>query len=160
MTPRTTTHPLGAGAAFSFRAERKAGEMLREAKAAGTVESKGGDRGNRYSSKVDSDDFAKPATLSEIGITKDESSRYQKLANMPDEHFETAIETAKQAAGVKNQVEGNDLISKPATLSEIGITAAIRCPLQRKLTALGASSGARQQRGRVLPAGIPQDFAI
>ena len=40
-----------------------------------------------------------PMSLAEIGISYDESSRYQKLANMPEEHFETAIETAKQAAG-------------------------------------------------------------
>ena len=73
--------------------------MLRDAKAAGTVETKGGDRGNQHYAKIPSDDFAKPATLSEIGITANESSRYQKLANMPEEHFETAIETAKQAAG-------------------------------------------------------------
>ncbi len=98
------------------------GEMLREAKAAGMVQN--ACRPEKQS--TDTTVNPKPATLSEIGITKYESSRYQKLANMPDEHFETAIETAKQAAGVKNQVEGNDLISKPATLSEIGITAAIR----------------------------------
>jgi len=29
--------------------------------------------------------------LSDMGITKDQSSRYQQLAAMPDDHFETAV---------------------------------------------------------------------
>lgn len=39
------------------------------------------------------------ATLSDVGLTRDESSRYQKLAAMPAEHFEAAIANAKAAAG-------------------------------------------------------------
>lgn len=38
-------------------------------------------------------------TLSDMGLTKDESSRYQRLAAMPVEHFETAVATAKATAG-------------------------------------------------------------
>lgn len=34
-----------------------------------------------------------------MGLTKDESSRYQQLAAMPDAHFETAVATAKTTAG-------------------------------------------------------------
>ncbi len=34
-----------------------------------------------------------------MGLTKDESSRYQQLAAMPAEHFETAVATAKATAG-------------------------------------------------------------
>lgn len=30
-----------------------------------------------------------------MGLTKDESSRYQQLAAMPAEHFKTAVATAK-----------------------------------------------------------------
>jgi hypothetical protein len=40
-----------------------------------------------------------PPTLSDMGLTKDESSRYQQLAAMPAEHFETAVATAKATAG-------------------------------------------------------------
>lgn len=34
-----------------------------------------------------------------MGLTYDESSRYQQLAAMPAEHFETAVATAKATAG-------------------------------------------------------------
>jgi ADP-dependent phosphofructokinase/glucokinase len=34
-----------------------------------------------------------------MGLTKDESSRYQQLAAMPADHFETAVATAKATAG-------------------------------------------------------------
>jgi hypothetical protein len=40
-----------------------------------------------------------PPTLSDVGITKDQSSRWQSLASMTDEHFETAVATAKDTAG-------------------------------------------------------------
>jgi hypothetical protein len=45
---------------------------------------------HRGSTRSD-DATASPATLAEMGISKDESSRYQQLAAMPDEHFETAV---------------------------------------------------------------------
>ncbi len=34
-----------------------------------------------------------------MGLTRDESSRYQQLAAMPADHFETAVATAKATAG-------------------------------------------------------------
>lgn len=38
-------------------------------------------------------------TLADMGLSKDESSRYQRLAAMPEAHFETAVATAKATAG-------------------------------------------------------------
>lgn len=70
---------------IKVRAERKCGEMLRE-----TI-SHGGDR--------KSESRSSNPTLIDVGLTKDESSRYQKLAAMPEEHFETAIATAQATAG-------------------------------------------------------------
>jgi hypothetical protein len=40
-----------------------------------------------------------PPTLAEMGLTHNESSRYQQIAAMPAEHFETAVKTAKATAG-------------------------------------------------------------
>lgn len=39
-------------------------------------------------------------TLAEIGITKNDSSRWQKLAAVSDEQFEHAVAAAKEVAGV------------------------------------------------------------
>ena len=38
-------------------------------------------------------------TLASLGITKDQSSRYQSLASMSEAYFETAVATAKDRAG-------------------------------------------------------------
>ncbi|MCM8623266.1 MAG: hypothetical protein NFW16_16400 [Candidatus Accumulibacter sp.] len=38
-------------------------------------------------------------TLSDLGITKNDSSRWQKLAAIDEEKFEAAVATAKEAAG-------------------------------------------------------------
>jgi len=76
---------------IKVRAERKAGEMLREAAATGQRARSGVD--TRYTQE------SKPATLADIGITRDQSSRYQKLAAMPEDQFEAAVQTAKAVAG-------------------------------------------------------------
>lgn len=73
---------------IKVRAERKAGELLRE-----TAE-----RGERHhQGRVVADE--KPTTLGDLGITANQSSRWQSLASMTDEHFETAVATAKETAG-------------------------------------------------------------
>lgn len=74
---------------IKVRAERRAGEMLRD----------GRESGQRASSGGDSKKESPPPTLSDIGITKDQSSRWQSLASMSDDHFETAVATAKDTAG-------------------------------------------------------------
>ncbi|MFA7291861.1 MAG: hypothetical protein WC023_06390 [Rhodocyclaceae bacterium] len=77
------------------RAQRKAGEMLTKAAEQGmraTKESHG--RGGQVAACDQT-----PPTLADIGLTKSQSSRYQQLAAMPDEHFETAVATAKATAG-------------------------------------------------------------
>lgn len=75
---------------IKVRAERRCGELL-----ARTEKRNGG-----HAMKARSDDTTEvPPTLSDMGLTKDESSRYQQLAAMPVEHFETAVATAKATAG-------------------------------------------------------------
>jgi len=48
--------------------------------------------GNQYIGKVTNNDHTK---LSDFGITKNESSAFQKIASLPEETFEKEIETAK-----------------------------------------------------------------
>lgn len=80
---------------IKVRAERKAGELLRDSAARGDRFPAGGPRSRQAESHADT----RPATLEEIGITNTQSSRWQSLASMTDEHFETAVATAKDTAG-------------------------------------------------------------
>ncbi|MDR5801176.1 hypothetical protein [Caballeronia sp. LZ001] len=80
---------------IKVRAERKAGEMLRQSADSGERAANGD---NRHTTKTSNDTTSKP-TLTDLGITRDQSSRWQSLASMSDTHFETAVETAKQSAG-------------------------------------------------------------
>ena len=97
---------------IKVRAERRCGEMLRTAAASGQ-RSTGG-----KPSKATT-----VSTLTDLGLTRDESSRYQKLAAMPEKHFEAAVATAKAAAGEvttarmlreAKKVEGESAGRKPA----------------------------------------------
>lgn len=95
-----------AAAEIKLRAERRAGEMLREgarsgdrAKPADTLSrgpidgttGKGGDREHGPKNGT------VPVTLSEIGISKNESSRWQSIASIPEEKFEQTIREIKGA---------------------------------------------------------------
>lgn len=74
---------------IKVRAERRAGQMLAEMpKNPGEL---------RNSSR--SHDVTATKKLSDIGITKNESSRWQKLAAVSDDQFEHAVAAAKEVAG-------------------------------------------------------------
>lgn len=81
---------------IKVRAERRCGELLRTNIATPAERGEMG-AATRWGGK--SDASTSHQTLADMGLTKDESSRYQKLADMPAEHFETAVETAKATAG-------------------------------------------------------------
>lgn len=70
---------------IKIRAERRAGEMLRDS---------GIKAGNPQLSK--STTIAEK--LPDLGITRDQSSRWQKLAAIPDKKFEQAVAAAKETA--------------------------------------------------------------
>ena len=74
---------------IKVRAERKAGELLSQA----------AESGDRAPQGRVSPVEPKPTTLGDLGITSNQSSRWQSLASMTDEHFETAVATAKETAG-------------------------------------------------------------
>lgn len=76
---------------IKVRAERRCGELtMRMVKAQG-----------RRTDITLSDDATKlkAEMLADAGLTRQEASRYEALAAMPDEHFETAVATAKATAG-------------------------------------------------------------
>lgn len=76
---------------IKVRAERRCGELLSQ------VPKNTGARGIGQSALPASE--STPQTLAQMGLTHNESSRYQSLASMSDEHFETAVATAKATAG-------------------------------------------------------------
>jgi hypothetical protein len=75
-----------------LRAERRAGELLREMEERGERETKGGDR------KSKSHAATLIPRLSDLGINKSQSSRWQKLAAVDDDAFEDVVDRARQGA--------------------------------------------------------------
>ena len=73
-----------------IRAERRAGELLKAAKDAGQRHN---GRGNNRP-KLDSRSSIPTPTLTEIGISADQSSDWQKLAEIPEAEFESALKPA------------------------------------------------------------------
>lgn len=78
---------------IKVRAERKCGEMLAAIPKGGKFLGRDEDGSFRKT------EAAKSETVSNLGISKDQSARWQSLASMTEEHFETAVATAKDTAG-------------------------------------------------------------
>ena len=76
---------------IKVRAERKCGELLAKAEK--------NDGGRPVKNQSNHATGSPAPTLADMGITKDQSSRYQSLASMTEEHFEAAVATAKDTAG-------------------------------------------------------------
>jgi len=76
---------------IKVRAERRAGEIMRDMEKA-----KGGRPEITGSTMLP---VNSTPTLSDMGISKNESSRWQKLAAVSDEKFEEAVAAAKEVAG-------------------------------------------------------------
>ena len=68
--------------ACEIRAERRAGELLKEMAKTGERQISGDSRPGRPSESP---------TLSDLGISKDQSSKWQALAQVPDKDFEAAL---------------------------------------------------------------------
>lgn len=85
------------------RAERKCGELLRETEKAKGAREPDTNRGSTRSTGA----TASPKTLAEMGLTKDQSSKWQKLAAVPEDEFNAAVNIP---GAVPNT---NHLIKKP-----------------------------------------------
>ena len=80
--------------AIRLRAERCAGALLAEMKVRGERETKGGDRKSKSSATT----LINPPKLSDLGITKTQSSHWQQLAAMPKVHFEATVARVRRKA--------------------------------------------------------------
>jgi len=93
---------------YALEAERKMGEMLKETERANAARDK----------KAESLSMTPPPTLKDIGLTKNESSKAQKLASLPKEIFEeikTGSKSFTQAAREFNRSETKRTIPNTPT---------------------------------------------
>ena len=101
---------VNAAAELRIRAERRMGEALRDTEMA---------KGGRPSETPTPGVSVSAPTLEEIGITAKQSSRYQQIAAIPKDTFETAIEAHKaadeplSAAAVVRVAETLDSLPEP-----------------------------------------------
>lgn len=109
---------------FVLRAKRNAGQRLAEAQAAGEVATPGGDR----QSIVAKTDNASPATLAEIGVTRDQSSEWKRLAEeWTDEALTAAAEEMERPslAGIQARSPGMFTSDTPEWYTPKHILAAV-----------------------------------
>ncbi|MGB6089503.1 MAG: DNA N-6-adenine-methyltransferase [Candidatus Binataceae bacterium] len=78
-----------------MRSERRAGEILITAKASGDVRLRGGDQRRSRSSETT---LSLP-TLADLGISRDESSKWQRIARLPVREFEAKITRLRERSG-------------------------------------------------------------
>jgi hypothetical protein len=71
-----------------IRAERRCGELLKEMDKAKGAQGNPGGQGAKF---VRSTGATAQKTLADLGISKDQSSRWQRLADIPERSFEDAI---------------------------------------------------------------------
>lgn len=99
-------------AEIRIRAERKVGELLKEMKVNGKRQGQGGN-------KIAKSDEAilVPRTLSDLGISPDQSSQWQKLAEIPEPQFEEAIKQSWSVPNTESIVNGYRASQAPPTPS-------------------------------------------
>lgn len=89
---------------IKLRAERRAGELLREMpKNKGTRGTGDANVGKSTGARDARGPVDSTPTLSALGITYDESSRWQKLAAMPEKQFEEKVTGVKSAMRAKTE---------------------------------------------------------
>jgi phage N-6-adenine-methyltransferase len=92
---------IGYSTDIRWRAEQRAGQMLLETKpdrAKGSRGTLNGRDASGNTAMVSPDNSVRQATLKEVGITLNQSSRWQKLAEMTPEQFEEKLTAAKSKA--------------------------------------------------------------
>lgn len=101
-------------AEIKIRAERRGGEILIEMKERG--ERKGGHGGDRQSSST--------KELEDVGVSKKQSHRWQRIASVPEDEFEAHVEATKvggkelTSAGVLNVAKKKDQEAKRGQVSK------------------------------------------
>ena len=98
---------------IKLRAERRAGQRVREMpKNKGTSGTGDANIGNSTGGRAERPPVDTTPKLSDLGITKDESSRWQRLAALPEAQFEEKLSTVKNSLRAKTE-GGRHKASKP-----------------------------------------------
>lgn len=79
-----------------IRTQRILGRLISEGQERGEIASHQTFRGNQHEDS-NTDVLSKPKTLSDIGITRNESSAFKAIASIPEDIFETEIQEKKNA---------------------------------------------------------------
>jgi hypothetical protein len=97
-----------------LRAERRAGELLKEKQDAGEMATRGGDQ-----KSMSRDTTLILPTLSDVGISRDQASKWKKLASVPEEQFEDALrdpEKKPSTNSIIKKVNGDQSKMNPRAL--------------------------------------------
>lgn len=130
-------------AEIRIRAERKAGELLKEMAEAGARAEKGGDQRSLESSSS--------VRLDDLGIDKHESSRWQKVAAVPEAEFERYLSETKTEGRELTSAGVRKLAKQSATGQRAYGPEGARCCTELDLQTLADTieSGARSPFGTV-----------
>lgn len=84
-----------------LRAERRCGELLRQREKA---------KGNQHVNSATSNSAREQKTLSDLNISWDQSSKWQKLADIPEEQFEEALHSDAKptTSGILRGAQSNE----------------------------------------------------
>lgn len=113
-------------AEIRVRAERRAGELLEKMEKA---------RGKRTDLIASHDHIDDRLTLSDLGITKDQSSRWQKLAQVPEKNFERCIEEARcdQSPACCPSIRESKAALLDANISAVNIPRGMLCRTGKRI---------------------------
>ena len=92
-----------AASTLRIRAERRVGELIRAEREAGRLAEQGANRHTLRPVDVGQADVLPPATLADHGISRDQASEFQQLADADEEDFEDALAAAEVEARDKQQ---------------------------------------------------------
>lgn len=94
-----------------IRTQRILGNLIKQGQEKGEVASK--EKGGANISKnngINKPDTVKPKTLSEVGLTPNQSSQYKTIADIPEDEFETEIKKAQDESNKRVELTTNRIL--------------------------------------------------
>jgi hypothetical protein len=92
-----------------LRIERAIGSLIKRMQEAGELNGHGGDRKSSIHDETLIFEINKPLTIADVGISKNQSYRWQTMAALPEERFEEAVLEAKENGW---ELTSNDILQR------------------------------------------------